>query len=649
LAAKNARLFDCTILGVPLNSTFYFLAISVLTASLLLGGGTRSGLLSDVLLQLFCLPVLLIAAAQVLFPRPDPAIPGATLPGPAASAHTPQSARPPELRRLAFLLGFITLCCLLPLLQVLPLPQGWWTMLPGREPVRAAFGHLAAPVPDWLPLSISPHTTWQSLLALLPPLAVFFCVIQLSGAQRRRVSVALLAMALINVFLGLVQLMQGPGSILRFFEITNDLEAVGFFANRNHFSALLYCAIILAAAWALELTRSFEALPPERRFEPGSILPLMAIFTLAVALMAAQSMTRSRAGLILTIIAVIGAFALALPERRRGKRSGMSARILVGTIALSTFMAVQLSLYRILERFASDPMADPRVVIARNTIAAAKSYMPFGSGIGTFVPVYAMFEKPADVLSGVYVNRAHNDFLEVWLETGVIGPALFAVFLMWLLVRAVKVWRPARSGRAIDHALARAGVLVIALLIAHSVSDYPLRTGGLMAVFAFAAALLVPPPAGADAAEQAIDAAAIAEAARSERRAQRRAVTIAAKAQALKGPPAPQPAGAGLAAGKGLPKAFPKPTAASPIPAPGNHQTWPNQPVGAVKPAEWPEAWRKAPPAPKQRADVTTTPAGPVVTAAAAPVSDRQPDQAAPPPLPAPPLSPKPPKDPDPA
>ena len=46
--------------------------------------------------------------------------------------------------------------------------------------------------------------------------------------------------------------------------------------------------------------------------------------------------------------------------------------------------------------------------------------MPVGAGLGTFVPVYAMFEKPEQV-SLFYVNRAHNDVLELWLETGVAG------------------------------------------------------------------------------------------------------------------------------------------------------------------------------------------------------------------------------------
>ena len=59
--------------------------------------------------------------------------------------------------------------------------------------------------------------------------------------------------------------------------------------------------------------------------------------------------------------------------------------------------------------------------------------MPLGAGLGTFVPVYAMFEKP-EKLSLFYVNRAHNDVLELWLETGVLGLILMVLFAIWLVV-----------------------------------------------------------------------------------------------------------------------------------------------------------------------------------------------------------------------
>jgi hypothetical protein len=62
-------------------------------------------------------------------------------------------------------------------------------------------------------------------------------------------------------------------------------------------------------------------------------------------------------------------------------------------------------------------------------------------------------------------------------------------------LRSAKVWRPShREGLEIDGSLVRAASLIIALLLAHSVVDYPLRTGAMVAILAFACALLIDPP-----------------------------------------------------------------------------------------------------------------------------------------------------------
>ena len=123
--------------------------------------------------------------------------------------------------------------------------------------------------------------------------------------------------------------------------------------------------------------------------------------------------------------------------------------------------------------------------------------MPLGSGLGTFVPVYAMFEKPEDA-TPTYVNRAHNDILEMWLETGVLGLALGGLFVIWLVRRSAEIWRsaPASGASQLDWSLVRAATIVPALILAHSLVDFPLRTGAMMAVMAFACALLIEPPIG---------------------------------------------------------------------------------------------------------------------------------------------------------
>jgi O-antigen ligase len=118
--------------------------------------------------------------------------------------------------------------------------------------------------------------------------------------------------------------------------------------------------------------------------------------------------------------------------------------------------------------------------------------MPLGSGFGTFDPVYRMFEQPTTLLRP-YVNHAHNDWLELLLEGGIPAAGLALAALFWFVLRTTGVWRSTHGGKSSHALLARAGWIIIALFLFHSVLDYPLRTTANAAVFALAAALLLPP------------------------------------------------------------------------------------------------------------------------------------------------------------
>ena len=169
----------------------------------------------------------------------------------------------------------------------------------------------------------------------------------------------------------------------------------------------------------------------------------------------------------------------------------------LGSIVLVAIFSLQFALYRVFERF-PDPLSSDRPVIASTTIEAARAYMPLGSGLGSFVPVYAMFEKPEDA-QDTYVNRAHNDFLEVWLEAGVLGLALIGLFVVWLVRRSVEIWRsaPAPGASQLDWSLVRAQRSSQPSSSPIRLVDFPLRTGAMMAIMAFACALLIEPPVGA--------------------------------------------------------------------------------------------------------------------------------------------------------
>ena len=447
----------------------FYLCAFVMVSSLLLGGGTRPGFVSDAILQFVAIPLLLFALWKLF--------------------------EVPLTRQARAALLFCAAIAVLPLLQLVPLPPWLWTALPGRATLVTGFQILGGDV-RWMPISVAPQATWLSALSLIPPVAIFVGTLPLAHRERRLLSLVVLAVGIVSVFVGLIQVAQGPESPWRFFEITNPTEAVGFFANRNHYAALLYALILLAAAWTVNATVSAGAASPRKELNTAPIVASIAGFTLLVVLLAGEAMARSRAGLGLTIVALFGAFALSFSDRRVGP--GITPnKVLFGAVTLAIVFSVQYALYRILERFDVDPLQDARIDFVRHTVEAARAYMPVGSGLGTFVPVYALFETPEGTLANTYANHAHNDVLEVWLETGVLGIALMGLFAFWFVLRTVQIWRsaPAQASE-IDWSLARAATIVVGLVVAHSFVDYPLRTGAMMAIMAFACALMIEPPCG---------------------------------------------------------------------------------------------------------------------------------------------------------
>ncbi|MGH9549530.1 MAG: hypothetical protein ACRD3W_09145, partial [Terriglobales bacterium] len=196
----------------------------MLVSSLMLGGASRNGFSGDVTLQFLAIPVLALGFWRLV-----------------------ESDVTPQIR---WALWFCVALVALPLLQLVPLPPSLWTALPHRELSAESFA-LIGKEPPWMPLSVSPQATWLSVLSLLPPLSIFIGVLLLGYRDRRWLSLVVLAVGVVSAFLGLMQVAQGPTSALRFYQFTNPTtEAVGFFANRNHFAALLYVVLLFTVAWA---------------------------------------------------------------------------------------------------------------------------------------------------------------------------------------------------------------------------------------------------------------------------------------------------------------------------------------------------------------------------------------------------------------
>ncbi|HEX6376627.1 MAG TPA: O-antigen ligase family protein [Allosphingosinicella sp.] len=435
-----------------MNGRFWtFAAAGYLVACLLLGGASAAGAAANALLQLVGLGLII----ALLWQR------GWTL---------PREARWP----LAIGAGLL----LIGLLSLIPLPAGLGSGLKLRGEVADAFRLIGLPAPG-LPVSLAPPSTIASLLHILPAAAMFLLVLRLPNDERRLLPLALLAVAGASIVLGAFQLMGGPDSPLRLYAVTNRMSPVGFFSNANHEATLLLCTLPLTAVLAGRM-----ATRRSRSKRSGGAIISVAI---AVFILAGIAISGSSAGYGLALPAAVASFLIY--RRSVAGRVGKGWAAALGVfLVLFAFAAVRGPLSN--ETFEADlgTQQSSRRVLATKTLAAIADSFPAGTGLGTMSTVYRRYEDPSRV-TRQYANHTHNDYLEAVLELGVAGILLILAFLFWWARRAFEVWTRDFQGAA----LARAGSVIIGIVLLHSIVDYPIRSAAIAAVFAMGCALLVPP------------------------------------------------------------------------------------------------------------------------------------------------------------
>jgi O-antigen ligase len=361
----------------------------------------------------------------------------------------------------------------LPLSQLIPLPWALWSALPGRE-TATAIDKLLGQMP-WRPISLAPDHSLNALFALFPALAAFMLTAPIERDSQTKLLEITLFLSLAAALIGLAQI-GGPGR-LHFYAITNKDAGVGFFANANHQALSLCIAVAVSLWWLGERLRQHKSSKP-------LLLGLWAV--MAVILLAGIAAARSRAGFGLLLPAMIGG-CLLLPIDRN-QISDPRIRIVVGlTLA---FMAVAVLL--ILTGTIPFPAMtislanEGRVAVLPQLLGMVADLLPFGSGLGTFDPVYRSYET-VETLQFAYLNHAHNDYLEVAIEAGIPGIILVSLFLLWWLTRSVAIWRESGGSATRQRRLA---TIIIALCLLHSLVDYPLRTAALSVLFAMACAIM---------------------------------------------------------------------------------------------------------------------------------------------------------------
>lgn len=378
---------------------------------------------------------------------------------------------------------------LLCIFHLIPLPPSLWHALPGRG-ILVEVDRLAMLENMWRPLTITPMNGWHALASLSTPLAVLLLGIQLSRDDLYRFLPLLLCLGGLSGLMGMFQIMGDPQGMLYFYRITNNGSAVGLFSNRNHAATLLACLFPMLAVYASISTGTVDEQRIRQFIASAAGIVLVPLILV----------TGSRSGMLMSIPALaVAALLYHKPVEGRAVRRVETRIKLEAVHVIAAAVIVSLVFLTILysraeawdRLFESSAIEDARTDYWDIGLTMIQSYFPFGSGLGSFVEAYQLVE-PSHYLQSNYVNHMHNDWLEISLTGGLPAMIILATAIIFYLLRTVSLWRRNDQERhEVKFArLASALIFVIALA---SVSDYPLRTPIMMAIFAISCLWLTHP------------------------------------------------------------------------------------------------------------------------------------------------------------
>ena len=350
--------------------------------------------------------------------------------------------------------GIILVCLVLfayPLFQLVPLPLSLLSVVhPKLKEVIAI--SLNAPL-MFHSISLNPFATEKEVSRLFLCLAVFsmaaFGIRDEDGVYK--VIRSLVVFGFILGVFALIQHATSNGKIYWFWSpiSRNAFLTFGPFVNRNHFAGFIGMII----PFSIGITFM------SRRIEKKVMYAFLGV-GMAIALF----FTLSRGGII-SFFAGLLVFSYVLFTK------GISKKKLIPIVLFVLVLTAYLLFFGvspIIEKFAqSKESSAARFLAWQATLSAFRDYPVFGSGFGTFQYIFKVYQPEGLRL---YWAHAHNDYLELLLELGIVGTVIVVIFFVLVLGTIMKAdWR----GRELY--LGAALLSSITTIAVHSIVDFNLH------------------------------------------------------------------------------------------------------------------------------------------------------------------------------
>ncbi len=372
-------------------------------------------------------------------------------------------------------ISFSLILCII-VFQILPLPSQILSVL---SPKNSFLYQTLIDDQAWRTISICPNATFDQMMKVMSYAAVFFVIIHHYNNEEKMKGLfrALIYIGCSLAFLAVVQKVAGNGKILWLVKIQPDWKPFGPYINKNHFAgymemtapiALSYCLYLLSKVKkATDAQGSSKVKTLLMYLDNKKISSVSLAMTGVLIITGALFMTFSRGAIIGYILSMM--LFILLSRSRRSLRKKTGFLVLIGAIVGLAAIASGWSMLQ--ERFElAAQHGTTRIDTWHDSISLLKDYSFVGTGFGTFDRIYPLYQSKYPHL---YFEHPENEYLEILVETGIVGFAAFWGLVIVYFSSVLKRWRERHNAFVV--AITVGGISSCAAIMIHGLTDFNMR------------------------------------------------------------------------------------------------------------------------------------------------------------------------------
>jgi O-antigen ligase/tetratricopeptide (TPR) repeat protein len=391
--------------------------------------------------------------------------------------------------------GIIPLLCFLVyiLLQLIPLPSGIVAIIsPKTYGLYETTRSFDEPV-QWMSLSINQKATVAEFFRILSYGAFYILTVQILTDRKllKRVIKVLVVFASVLSLFGILQHILSNNKIFWLRELTMGGTLFGPYVNRNHYAGLMEMLFPLVLGLFLYYKpyvsyKSFREKIAELFNLQRTNIHILLGFA-GVLIGTSVFLTLSRSGIV-SLCLSMALFGFMVMVKGMSRTRGIIIMVVFLLIALSVGWFGWDPIFERFEKVmnAQGDISEQRLQLWSDSGHIVRDFPATGTGFGSYINIYPKYRT---IAGDAIADHAHNDYIELLCNGGVIAFLISLWFILTVLYKSFKTYVKRHELYSIYIFLGCiAGIISILM---HSTTDFNLHIGanGLYFVFLFGLAV----------------------------------------------------------------------------------------------------------------------------------------------------------------